>query len=320
MLTIFATPKPFCGHIGVIQRNAIESWKRLDPDVEIILIGDDEGTSEICRELGLVHIGGMERDDSGTLHLDALFSVAQGRARHDLLAYVNCDIVLTDDFLPAVRRLQEWGQPFLMVGRRWDTDITEPLDFKDSHWQERIRERAFRGGFQRLYYNIDYFVFSRGLYRDVPRLAIGRRWWDQWLVWGAQASGASVVDATDVVWAVHQNHDYGHVPGGMPQLWYGEQAQRNFQLAGGWGHLHTLEDARFLMTSEGIRANLLYWLAPAKRWVRRASHFVKTKARLGVWFPILNATRPIRRAIGLDRRVVDRYGGEPAVRRHPLDR
>lgn len=29
MLTIFATPKPFQGHVGIIQRNAIGSWVRL---------------------------------------------------------------------------------------------------------------------------------------------------------------------------------------------------------------------------------------------------------------------------------------------------
>ena len=26
MLTIFTTPKPFRGHIGIIQRNALKSW------------------------------------------------------------------------------------------------------------------------------------------------------------------------------------------------------------------------------------------------------------------------------------------------------
>ena len=47
MLTIFSTPKPFQGHIGVIQRNAIGSWKQLHPDVEIVLFGDDEGAAEV---------------------------------------------------------------------------------------------------------------------------------------------------------------------------------------------------------------------------------------------------------------------------------
>ena len=36
MLTIFSTPKPFAGQIEMIQRNAIESWKRLDANVEIV--------------------------------------------------------------------------------------------------------------------------------------------------------------------------------------------------------------------------------------------------------------------------------------------
>jgi hypothetical protein len=43
MLTLFTTAKPFEGHSGVIQRNALKSWKRLHPDVEVILFGDDAG-------------------------------------------------------------------------------------------------------------------------------------------------------------------------------------------------------------------------------------------------------------------------------------
>ncbi len=31
MITIFAIPKPFKGHIDVIQRNAIQSWTKLSP-------------------------------------------------------------------------------------------------------------------------------------------------------------------------------------------------------------------------------------------------------------------------------------------------
>jgi hypothetical protein len=34
MLTFFTTAKPFRGHSGVIQRNALKSWTLLHPDVE----------------------------------------------------------------------------------------------------------------------------------------------------------------------------------------------------------------------------------------------------------------------------------------------
>jgi hypothetical protein len=60
---------------------------------------------------------------------------------------------------------------------------------------------------------IDYFVFRKGLYKELPDLVIGRVFWDQWLVWKARASGAALLDATDAVTAIHQNHDYGYHPG-----------------------------------------------------------------------------------------------------------
>ena len=55
MLTIFSTPKPFVGHIDIIQRNAIKSWTLLHPDVEVILFGDEEGAAEVCQEFGIRH-------------------------------------------------------------------------------------------------------------------------------------------------------------------------------------------------------------------------------------------------------------------------
>ena len=48
MLTLFSTPKPFRGHIAVIQTNAIRSWLELEPACEVILFGDEEGTAEVA--------------------------------------------------------------------------------------------------------------------------------------------------------------------------------------------------------------------------------------------------------------------------------
>ena len=45
MLTFFSTPKPFVGHIDVIQRNALRSWRQIHPDIEILLFGDDAGAA-----------------------------------------------------------------------------------------------------------------------------------------------------------------------------------------------------------------------------------------------------------------------------------
>jgi len=320
MLTIFSTPKPFRGHSALIQRNAIKSWTLLHPDVEIILFGDEKGTTEVCREYGLLHEQQVERSGEGTKYVNYIFGRAQQIARHDVLCYANCDIVLMQDFRRAVGRVASWSERFLMVGRRWDMDVAVPIDFSRSDWQERLAELARREGFQRLYYNIDYFVFRRGMYASIPPLVIGRVWWDHWLVWKAGAQGAPVVDVSEVVCAIHQNHDYSYHPQGQQGVWYDAAARRNYELVGGRFHLHTIEDANYRLRPQGLEPQRFYWLAPGKRVVREVVRFVRTTARVRVWHPLLNATRPLRNALGLRReRVFPSAPRQEGPRRHPLD-
>jgi len=40
MIALFTRAKPFPGHNGVVQRNALKSWTLAAPDAEVILLGD----------------------------------------------------------------------------------------------------------------------------------------------------------------------------------------------------------------------------------------------------------------------------------------
>ncbi len=91
MLTLFTTAKPFRGHDGIIQRNALKSWTLLRPSVEVILFGDEEGAAKTAEELGLRHEPQVERNEFGTKRLDTMFCRAQKIAQHDVLCYINCD-------------------------------------------------------------------------------------------------------------------------------------------------------------------------------------------------------------------------------------
>jgi hypothetical protein len=188
MLTFFTTAKPLRGHNGIIQKNALRSWTLLHPDVEVILSGDEEGAAEAAKELGLRHEPHVERNEFGTKRLDYMFCRAQAITRHDLLCYINCDILLMQDFRDMVKRVREKHSKFLMVGRRWDIDIVAPLSFENKDWEPLLRWRVFQKGRRRGPEWIDYFVFSRVLYRHVPGFVVGRVFWDNWLVWQALAS------------------------------------------------------------------------------------------------------------------------------------
>jgi hypothetical protein len=294
MLTLFTTAKPFRGHIATIQRNALKSWTLLHPSIEIIVLGNDHGSAEVCEEFGLRHEAHVERNELGAIRLDSMFSRAQALAGHPLVCYVNCDIILTSDFRSGIERLLGWGSRFLMIGRRWDVNLSGPLDFSPG-WGERLVRQARAEGVQGTYRSIDYFLFSNGLYSKIPPLVIGRLWWDQWLVWKARDSGATVVDASRAVCAVHQNHDYNHHPQGKEGIWAGDEARRNFDLAGGINHLRTIQDANFRLTDSGIRRNLFYWLAPSLRRWRPFERGVRGFLRRKVGDPMLDAARLTRR-------------------------
>ena len=255
MLTFLTSPKPFRGHIGVIQRNAIQSWKLVHPDSEVILFGGEEGTEEAARELGVRFAPQVKRNSYGTPYLASILDDGRELTSNPLLSYINCDIILLSDFRAALERVAAMNSSFLMSGQRWDTDVTEALDFSRQDWEASLRERALTANHQRAPRWIDYFVFSRNLFaQQTPPLVIGRAGFDNWMMWYARAAGARVIDASQVVVAIHQNHDYAHHPEGEKGIYQGEEARQNFAHMSG-GKYATLENATHRLTPNGLRPN-----------------------------------------------------------------
>jgi hypothetical protein len=293
MVTLFTTPKPFVGHCAVIQRNALKSWTLLHPDVEVILFGDEPGAAEAARELNIRHDARVERFGGKLPYVNSLFLRAEQLARNDILCYANCDIVLLPDFCRAIARVRGLHSSFLMVGRRWDTDIKNLIDFSDINWPQYVRQLALAANGQKNGWWIDYFAFSRGLFGlEFPPLVIGRPPWDNWTVWKAMQKGP-VVDASGAVLAVHQNHDYGSHPAGRTGVWTDELGRHNLVVAGSRWHLCTIDDATHLLSPAGLRPNP----ERRKQLVRR---FIRT-LRDTLWFGVLDWSRPLRKTIGLRR-------------------
>jgi hypothetical protein len=242
VLTLFSVPKPFLGPIGELQRRSLASWTSLGGDVQVVLVGDEGGVAEAAREAGAVHVGGIERTVHGTPRLDSALRGVDRVARHPLRCFVNGDVVLFDDLLVAVRRVADHHPRFLLVGQTLDVD--EPLG----------RDEARSGGRPRGAAALDYFVFPAALYDEMPPFAIGRACFDNWLVWRARQGGI-VVDATADVLALHQRHDYDHLSGGIEEAYYGEEAARNLELAGGKKHLYTLHDASHVLRGGRLHRN-----------------------------------------------------------------
>ena len=239
MLTVFAVPKPFTAPFDLIQEQAIASWVALG--ARVILIGDEEGIDAAAARHDATHIATIERNDYGTPRLDSAFSAARQASDDPVLCFANCDIILPHALAAAVAHLSSAHTNFLLVGRCVDVDpanATQP----DAAGAGPVRGHDF----------LDWFVFSRDLFRNLPPFVLGRAGFDNWLVWHARQAGAAVIDASDAFLAIHQRHAHSHLVGGTTWAYSGPEAQANIALAGGRRHLFTMLDATHRLTTDGM--------------------------------------------------------------------
>ena len=244
LITIFITPKGFDrDHIAMIQRNAIRSWKALGSDVDILLIGDDPGVEENAKTLGVRHIREVKRNASGTPMLDDIFKLARDNSDSPLLAYVNADIILHQDFVDISRKILSQEKKFLLVGQRWDLNVRQDMYFENG-WSDEFtwdfldrRRRHPAGG-------SDYFIYPRDIFSDIPAFAIGRSGWDNWMFYEARVKGWKLINCSKAINIVHQDHDYAHLPNGLPHYRQPESAE-NVKAAGGKRTIFTLLDCNY---------------------------------------------------------------------------
>ncbi|MEI6240178.1 MAG: hypothetical protein WCR51_07300 [Planctomycetia bacterium] len=234
-LAIVAAPKAFQGHTGIIQRNAIASWRALGRDIDILLGGDVAGLASVASEARAVRLGPIADGVDGPPRVDDLFAKARAATQADLIAYVNSDIMLMPDWLAAVRRVAHaFAGHALVIGRRTDLDLEELIDVADPLVRIDLLDRVRCQGRLAARVCKDYFVFHRDGYPHVPAFTLGRAYWDNWMVHDARVRGLPVVEITASATAVHQNHDYAHLSGGRLSAYLtSDGARENRRLAGG---------------------------------------------------------------------------------------
>ena len=300
MITFFTTGKPFRGHDGIIQRNALKSWTLVDPDVEVILFGDDEGAAQVSADLGLRHEPHVERHESGTKYVNYLFKRASEIARHKLLCFANCDIILMSDFANGAAVARSWRDQFLLVAKRWDTDVVEPIDFHHPSWAHDLREFARTKGFRQDEYWIDLFLFPKGLYTDMPPLIVGHCYWDNWMIWKALSTKTPVLDASSFVMPIHQNHGYNPKFGRIKGVASDALSAHNLQVMGGAGHVRQLDSATYRITSSGrVRVSFARYKSWCSHALLKLWKVLYYRIWRTVWHSVLDATRPLRSLVGL---------------------
>lgn len=283
MITIFSTPRPFTGEFDRLQRDAIHSWTLLGRQCQIILVNDEENTTEtVAKEFGVEFIGDFKHNEFGTPLLDDVFSQVRSRARYDVLAHVNSDILLFPAFVDAIVRHSKnsQGRNFLLLGRRWNLDVAAKIQYESNDWDEVLLKRAKSEGSLHGFSGMDYWVFPKNANIYPPAFCVGRPGMDSWLVFHAKTNGIPVLDATDAITIIHQQHGYPLRRAPHFEV----ECDRNIALAGGRANMLTMREADWLIDMSGnlvrppfgrrclsFLARFRAWrtMLAAKRWTQR---------------------------------------------------
>ena len=258
MITLFTTPRPFEGLYQIIQTNALKSWSILDPAPERVLVfADREHEGDIAvdfvESLGFEVLPILQRSPHGVPLLSDLFPRAQEVAGGGIACYVNADILLQNDLVPALEKCSKlvrgaaerdgWehsNSGALMVARRWNVQVLDYMDFSEG-WEGEIGEKVDSQGSLMAKCAMDLFAWYGTVWKEFKPFAIGRFRWDNWLVGMARHAGVPVIDVSHVIRLTHQAHS--------TVQWLDPDAQTNFGIAGKFGGL---EYSTYTMTEEGL--------------------------------------------------------------------
>lgn len=282
LLTLFTAPKPFIDpHIITIQRNALESWKALGPEVEILVFGKDEGIAENTRELGIRHISEVTCNSHGTPLISSMLTLAREKSNSPFLGIINADILLFPDVLSAIRVVEGKFKKFLLAGQRWDMEVNERISGSDDFVE--FKQKIFTEGILHPPMGSDYFIFPKACYQEIPDFAIGRAGWDNWFIYKSRFEGWPVINSTRDITIVHQNHDYHHLPGGQPHYRLPE-TKENVTKGGGEQTIFTLFDAQFNLVDGKLKRKPLTMRKILREIEISPTTFLKSRSLGGLFY------------------------------------
>jgi hypothetical protein len=236
LITLYTTIKPMYRDEEIKnQTAAIESWTKLRPEVDILIVGREKGVDSLIDNYGICLVGPVKRNEYGTPLVNDVIRLGETHSGTDLVCMINADDILDLYFLDAIHKLNKIDK-FVAFGRRTLFGESDGL-----HWSTIDKHGAK-----------DYFIYrkSEHPFGEIPDFAFGRITYDSWLAGAALKNGFKLIDATYEITVKHPDHDYNHMNKGDDWIWKGPEAHANVALRGNIGGY--FEDATHKLTEKGV--------------------------------------------------------------------
>ena len=208
---------------NLVHQLTIRNWASLRPYVIPVVFTNDSTVARQCQIQGWEVRSITATAADGVPILKYMYLDVMTSYETKFYAYSNSDILYTSSLIetlvPVVEKFAadiDKSHPLIIVGQRTNVDNVTEVD--SSTWIRLCSVAKSRGTLFRQDAQ-DYFITTKAYpWRDIPPLVIGRRAYDNWLVYNALREDYIVIDATGTLLAVHQttkegnleNHKYGN--------------------------------------------------------------------------------------------------------------
>ncbi|MEN2993527.1 MAG: hypothetical protein ABDH91_08255 [Bacteroidia bacterium] len=277
-----------------VQRIALESWLSLTPRPQIILVTDHPTTENVAKEYGVESTPCLAFSPRGVPLLSSIFEQAYRLAKYDLLVYVNADIIVSNRVHSVVEIVSKRWKKYLIVSSPYLIDHKRLSPGRDF---EQAIKNAILG--RHYHCNIDIFIFQRSLFQRVPPFAVGKHFWDSWLVSYSMLRGIPVIDATDYLPIFHPNEEPYHLR--LSKIYqtnsvieaYEADVRENRRLAGQWIEGSRYSLPYYIDEHGNLRSRLRggLWPLQVKYWLKYILHTYVAKGE----GPLREKLNPFRR-------------------------
>ena len=199
----------------LVHNLTVQNWLSLRPYIIPVIFTNETEVADECRRMGWEVFPVRIAAADGIPVLKYMYQDVMGAFNTTFYAYSNGDILYTESLVDTLVGIfnshVDLQAPVMLVGKR--TNVVNVTESEGSSFENLTAVAKSRGGLFTGFAE-DYFITTRVYpWKDIAEVVIGRRAYDNWLVWYARKQKQVVIDATSTLLAVHQTTVAGNYEG-----------------------------------------------------------------------------------------------------------
>ncbi|KAH3721563.1 hypothetical protein DPMN_064811 [Dreissena polymorpha] len=201
---------------NLVHNLTLINWRSLHPYVIPVVFSNESSVINECNQASVITLPLPAVAADGIPVLKHMYRDVMNLFNTSFYAFSNGDILFTKELIHTLAQMiksttEDMRKPILIVGRRTNVEnvtIDEGIDWQNIKRISKSRGKLFTGLAE------DFFITTPTYpWNEVPEVVIGRRAYDNWLVYNSRKMKNNVIDASNTILAVHQTTQAGNFEG-----------------------------------------------------------------------------------------------------------